>query len=67
MKILTAAEMSDADRRTVEAGTPLAVLMEAAGVAVATFCRRRYPAAKPVFSRAPASKSALCSLEEPRR
>jgi NAD(P)H-hydrate epimerase len=46
MKILTAAEMSDADRRTVEAGTPLAVLMEAAGVAVATFCRRRYPAAK---------------------
>jgi NAD(P)H-hydrate epimerase len=47
MKILTAAEMGAADRRTVEeAGTSLAVLMEAAGTAVATFCYRRYPQAK---------------------
>ncbi len=44
MKILTAAEMAAADKRTVEeTGIPLAVLMEAAGAAVAAFCRRQYP------------------------
>jgi NAD(P)H-hydrate epimerase len=42
MKILTAAEMGDADRRSVEAGVPVAELMENAGSAVARFCLRRY-------------------------
>ncbi|MBS1820420.1 MAG: NAD(P)H-hydrate dehydratase [Acidobacteria bacterium] len=51
MKILTSAEMGAADRRTVEeTGTPLAVLMEAAGEAVAAFCRRRYPTAKRIVA-----------------
>jgi NAD(P)H-hydrate epimerase len=40
--------MGQADRRTVELGTPLAVLMEAAGEAVARFARQRYPQAKRV-------------------
>ncbi|MDW5264158.1 MULTISPECIES: NAD(P)H-hydrate dehydratase [Acidobacteriaceae] len=49
MKILTAAEMGAADRRTVqEFGTPLGDLMEAAGSAVAAFCLRQYPAASRV-------------------
>ncbi len=44
MKILTAAEMGAADRRTAEEfGIPLGDLMEAAGRAVAAFCLRRYP------------------------
>jgi hydroxyethylthiazole kinase-like uncharacterized protein yjeF len=43
MKILTADEMGAADRRTVEAGVPVAALMENAGAAVARFCLRRYP------------------------
>jgi hydroxyethylthiazole kinase-like uncharacterized protein yjeF len=45
MRILTAAEMGAADRRTVEAfGISLESLMEAAGGAVAAFCLRQYPA-----------------------
>lgn len=49
MKILTAAEMGAADRRTVEEfETPLGALMEAAGSAVAAFCLRQYPAASRV-------------------
>ena len=51
MKILTAAEMAAADRRTAEeAGTSLTALMDAAGAAVAAFCRRRYPAANRVVA-----------------
>jgi ADP-dependent NAD(P)H-hydrate dehydratase / NAD(P)H-hydrate epimerase len=42
MKILTTEEMSEADRRSVEAGVPLATLMENAGRAVARFCERRF-------------------------
>jgi ADP-dependent NAD(P)H-hydrate dehydratase / NAD(P)H-hydrate epimerase len=46
MKILTAAEMGAADRRTAEEfGVPLNELMEAAGRAVAAFCLRRYSVA----------------------
>jgi NAD(P)H-hydrate epimerase len=43
MKILTAAEMGEADRRSVESGVSISVLMESAGAAVARFCLRRYP------------------------
>jgi len=43
MKILTAEEMGAADRRSVEAGVPVAELMENAGAAVARFCLRRFP------------------------
>jgi ADP-dependent NAD(P)H-hydrate dehydratase / NAD(P)H-hydrate epimerase len=47
MKILTAAEMGAADRRTAEEfGVPLGELMEAAGRAVGEFCLRQYPAAR---------------------
>jgi len=42
MKILTAAEMGEADRRSVAMGVPVAALMEHAGAAVARFCLRRY-------------------------
>ena len=42
MKILTAQEMGEADRRSVEMGVPIATLMENAGVAVAKFCLRQY-------------------------
>ena len=42
MKILTAAEMSAADRRSVEAGVPVHALMHEAGAAVARFCLRRF-------------------------
>jgi hydroxyethylthiazole kinase-like uncharacterized protein yjeF len=38
MMILTAAEMGEADRRSVDAGVPIATLMENAGRAVARFC-----------------------------
>jgi NAD(P)H-hydrate epimerase len=42
--VLTAAEMGQADRRTIEeVGVPGAVLMENAGSAVAAAVRRRYP------------------------
>jgi ADP-dependent NAD(P)H-hydrate dehydratase / NAD(P)H-hydrate epimerase len=45
MKILTAAEMGAADRRTAEQfGVSLEELMARAGEAVAAFCLRRYPA-----------------------
>jgi len=42
MKILTAEEMGAADRRSVEAGVPVATLMQRAGEAVARFCLRRF-------------------------
>jgi ADP-dependent NAD(P)H-hydrate dehydratase / NAD(P)H-hydrate epimerase len=49
MKILTMAEMGDADRRSAEQfGVPLASLMERAGGAVAAFCLRQYPAARQI-------------------
>jgi hydroxyethylthiazole kinase-like uncharacterized protein yjeF len=48
MEILTAAEMAEADRRSVELGVPIPELMERAGGAVAAFCLRQYPAAKRV-------------------
>jgi len=42
--VVTAAEMQDADRRTIEEiGLPGSVLMENAGAAVATVVRERYP------------------------
>jgi NAD(P)H-hydrate epimerase len=49
MKILTAAEMGAADKRTAEGGLPLSELMLAAGGAVAEFCLRRYPLAARVM------------------
>ena len=45
MKILTAAEMKQADEASVLAGVPIGQLMEAAGEAVAAFVLRRYPQA----------------------
>jgi hydroxyethylthiazole kinase-like uncharacterized protein yjeF len=42
MKVLTAAEMGAADRRTAEGGVELQELMEAAGGAVAAFVLRQY-------------------------
>jgi NAD(P)H-hydrate epimerase len=49
MRVLTAAEMGETDRRTVEEfGVGFGSLMEAAGRAVATFARRRYPQARRV-------------------
>lgn len=46
MRVLTAAQMSEADRRTAEEfGIPLGKLMDAAGQAVATFLLERYPRA----------------------
>jgi NAD(P)H-hydrate epimerase len=45
--VLTAAQMRDADRRTIEEiGLPGAVLMENAGAAVARAIRERYPRAR---------------------
>jgi NAD(P)H-hydrate epimerase len=45
--VLTAAEMREADRRTIEeVGLPGAVLMENAGTAVARAVRERFPAAR---------------------
>lgn len=49
MKVVTAAEMGAADRRTGEGGVPLQDLMENAGGAVATFCLRVYPDAARVL------------------
>jgi len=47
LPVLTAAEMQDADRRTIEEiGLPGAVLMENAGAAVASAVRERYPRAR---------------------
>jgi len=42
MKILTAEEMGAADRRSVEAGVSVEMLMQRAGEAVARFCLRRF-------------------------
>jgi ADP-dependent NAD(P)H-hydrate dehydratase / NAD(P)H-hydrate epimerase len=42
MKILTAEEMGAADRRSVEAGVSVGMLMQHAGAAVARFCLRRF-------------------------
>ena len=49
MKVLTAAEMGAADKRSVESGVAIATLMEGAGEAVAKFCLRRYPDAARVM------------------
>ena len=50
MKILTAAEMSSADRATAERfGVPFGELMEHAGTAVAKFTLQQYPTAKNVL------------------
>ena len=49
MKIVTAAEMREIDRRTTEEfGVPSLTLMENAGAAVAEFCLREYPKAQTV-------------------
>lgn len=42
-EVLTVAEMAEADRRTIAAGTPGITLMEAAGAAVAEEVMRRFP------------------------
>ena len=42
-EVLTVAEMGEADRRTIAAGTPGITLMEAAGAAVADEVMRRFP------------------------
>lgn len=43
MKILSAQDMAAADKRSVEAGVPVATLMHNAGAVVARFCLRHYP------------------------
>jgi len=42
MKVLTAAQMRDVDRRTVELGIPNIILMENAGQRVVEFLEREY-------------------------
>jgi hydroxyethylthiazole kinase-like uncharacterized protein yjeF len=42
MRVLTAQQMRDADRRTIEAGTPGEVLMERAGASVARLIEREF-------------------------
>jgi hydroxyethylthiazole kinase-like uncharacterized protein yjeF len=42
MKILSAHDMAEADRRSVDSGVAVATLMHNAGAAVARFCLRRY-------------------------
>jgi hydroxyethylthiazole kinase-like uncharacterized protein yjeF len=49
MKVLTAAEMGAADRRSAEGGVSLEELMENAGGVVARFCLGRYPEAARVL------------------
>lgn len=49
MKILTSAEMAEADRRSAGMGVPLQLLMENAGAAVAQLCRTLYPSAAKVL------------------
>ena len=44
LPVLTAAQMREADRRTIEGGVPGATLMDQAGAAVARVVRERYPA-----------------------
>ena len=47
VEILTAADMTGTDRRTItECGVPMSALMANAGAAVARFLERRYPEAK---------------------
>ncbi|HEX4154782.1 MAG TPA: NAD(P)H-hydrate dehydratase [Acidobacteriaceae bacterium] len=48
MRVLTAAQMSEVDRRSVESGVAVRTLMENAGSAVARFCLRRYGGDGPV-------------------
>jgi ADP-dependent NAD(P)H-hydrate dehydratase / NAD(P)H-hydrate epimerase len=48
LPVLTAAEMRDADRRTIEGGVPAGTLMERAGAAVARAVRERFPHARRV-------------------
>lgn len=51
MRVLTATEMSQVDRKTAEEfGIPLRELMEAAGHAVASFVRRRFPQARRIVA-----------------
>ena len=49
MKVLTAAEMAQADERTIAGGIPSDALTEGAGEAVAAFCLRQYPDAARVM------------------
>ena len=49
MTVLTAAEMGAVDKATVDGGTSMTELMEAAGAAVAAFCLRQYPLAQQVM------------------
>src|SRR5688572_7345244 len=42
LPVLTAAQMREADRRTIEGGVPGATLMDQAGAAVARVVRERY-------------------------
>jgi len=49
MKMLTAAEMMAADKRTAQSGIPLAELMEHAGAAVARFVASQYAQAERVL------------------
>ncbi len=48
MQILTAAEIADADRRSVELNVSVSTLMQNAGAAVTRFVLRHYPAADPI-------------------
>lgn len=48
MEVLTPEEMGQADRRTIEAGTPGIILMERAGSAVADCVSARYAASSPI-------------------
>ena len=51
MRVLTAAEMGETDWRSVEEyGIPLGSLMNAAGSAVAAFCRQQYPLVRRVVA-----------------
>jgi len=49
MRVLTAAEMGAADKRTVDSGVSPQTLMESAGECVASFCLRQYPEAAHVL------------------
>ena len=42
MKVLTAAQMREVDRRTIEMGIPAAALMETAGTRVAEFLDEKF-------------------------
>ena len=49
MRVLTAAEMGAADKRTADGGVSQQTLMENAGECVASFCLRQYPEAAHVL------------------